>query len=181
MGDVIKWLDYWVKRGRKYEQDFKRTPAFDVQEQALLATLDGLSFDSILELGCGFGRVTQLLAGRYDVPVTALDISPDQLAAAALRVPSAEYIESSILGFEPAPRRWALVIAVEVLMHVPPSEIEATVAKLRELSSALIVTVDYDGPPAGLSAHNWAHDYNALFPEAERTRVGRQSISVVRL
>ena len=39
--------------------------------------------ESILEVGCGYGRVLCELAARLDVPLTGVDFSPTQLQAGA--------------------------------------------------------------------------------------------------
>lgn len=180
--DAVRWLNYWRQRGKGYEAAFRRSPAFEVQERALVDRLDGLEFGSVLEVGCGFGRITELVAGRYrDAAYTAVDVSPDMLASAAQKVPRARFIESSILDLDAEGATWDLVLAVEVLMHVPPDEIVATVEKLCSLAAKYLVTVDYAGTSVGLAAHNWAHDWELLLPDAERTLVGGQVINVVTL
>src|SRR6266536_3752138 len=79
---------YWLERGRNYMQE-KRTPAefHRLQERFLLEILRGsaLPMGRVLELGCGFGRITRLLAQTWpNAGITALDLSPEQLANARL-------------------------------------------------------------------------------------------------
>ena len=54
-----------------------------MQEEVLIAHLNNISgsFKSVLELGCGFGRITQLLLTNYNsiIEYLAIDISPDQI------------------------------------------------------------------------------------------------------
>lgn len=53
---------YWIKRGKKYKDEFSRhdirtTRIFRYQEQRLIDELDELKFETVLEVGCGFGRI----------------------------------------------------------------------------------------------------------------------------
>src|SRR6185295_18483506 len=74
---------YWMKRGKVYlEEEQSYAKYHRVQERFLFDTLRAgrLPMQNILELGCGFGRVTKLMAEHYpDANLVALDLSPDQL------------------------------------------------------------------------------------------------------
>lgn len=85
---------------------------------------DGLGPDrvsSALELGCGPGTWTSILAARAD-RVVAVDISSEMLAQArgamALH-PEVEFVRSDITKFDPRGRRFDRVISVRVLEYVP--------------------------------------------------------------
>lgn len=162
-------ISFWREAGRRYEAEFETGPAYEAQEQALMALLEGLRFRSVLEVGCGFGRITRLIAGRWpDVAITALDLSPDQLAATGAKVPGAELVESTFEDFDPGARRWDLVLASEFLMHVPPESIAEVVAKLRDLTTRDVVTVDWAvpyPPERPIADFNFCHDYAALYGE----------------
>src|SRR5436189_6457320 len=85
MSEAFNVNQYWLERGRnyiheKFPQEFHR-----LQEQFLLDILraSGIPMQRLLELGCGFGRITKLLAQTFpQARVTALDLSADQLAQA---------------------------------------------------------------------------------------------------
>jgi len=53
--------EYWTQRGKDYKKNFKYDDKFELQEQILIEYLKKYSFDSVLEVGCGFGRITKLL------------------------------------------------------------------------------------------------------------------------
>lgn len=154
---------YWRQRGETYEAKF-REEHYRAQEQALVNVLVGFDFGSVLEVGCGFGRIGELVAGlRPDATYTGIDLSPAMLEGARARVPGAELVESSLLDFKPG-RDYDLVLAVEVLMHVPPVDIERSVRKLLSLTGRNLVTLDWTTPlpRKKTSAHNFLHDYPAL-------------------
>lgn len=151
---------YWLNRGKTYERDFSYDARYTEQEKALAAILGRLDFTSVLEVGCGFGRIGEVVERlRPGIDYTGLDISPDQLDGARRRLPSATLIASPLEDFQPD-RRWDLVLAVEFLLHVPPDRIEEMVAKLKAMSAGHVVTLDWDTPVKGrIAPHNWRHDY----------------------
>lgn len=162
-------LGYWITRGKDYLRQFQRSPAFDQQELALTTYLSALDYSSVLEIGCGFGRITELVRPTADKYV-AIDVSPDQIEAARERVLDVEYWCSSIEDWTTT-RTFDLVLAVEVLMHVPPSRMPAVVSKMLDLSNGHVVTVDWTGEGVP-SRHNWRHDYATLFPQPRVVPIG---------
>jgi trans-aconitate methyltransferase len=170
------WTDYWKERGKRYEAGFVHTPLFEEQERALLTALAELEFGSVLEVGCGFGRVTALVMQSQPSLYTAIDVSAEMLASAKSQIPMVDFAQSAILDYKPG-RQWDLVLGVEVLMHIPPSDIAATVNHLRSLSAHHLVTLDYVGDRE-LAAHNWKHDYAHLMPGSREIDVGEQAIRI---
>lgn len=156
------------------------TPEHTAQEAALRQVLDTLEFESALEVGCGLARITSLLAGMVD-DLTAIDIGSDQVAVTRKRVPEAIVMQSSIQDFE-TERTWDLVLASEVLMHIPPSEIQAVCDKLRKLANRWVVTIDWTRAISKpIAPWNWRHDYRKLFDTVEgEIPTGLQSIFVIR-
>jgi SAM-dependent methyltransferase len=79
----------------------------------------------VLELACGSGRWTRLLAARAR-SVTAVDAAPEMLAIARQRVGNlpVEFIEADVFAWEP-PRRYDTVLFAFWLTHVPPARFAA--------------------------------------------------------
>jgi SAM-dependent methyltransferase len=75
----------------------------------------------VLELACGTGHWTPLLAARAR-SVTALDAAPEALALARQRVQGlpVEFIQTDVFAWEP-PRRYDTVFFAFWLTHVPPA------------------------------------------------------------
>jgi hypothetical protein len=58
--------EYWLARGKVYKDQFKYDPEKLVQEQLLLDHLKGMPpFRSVLEVGCGFGRITNIIISIF--------------------------------------------------------------------------------------------------------------------
>jgi trans-aconitate methyltransferase len=158
---------YWRKRGVSYEAAL--APGLqNAQETILLPFLAGLEFASVLDVGCGYGRLGVLLRERRpEVIYAGVDVSPDQLASAQRHLPGAELFEASFADFQVGDRRWDLVLSVQFLMHVTPEQVESAVRKLIRLSSRHVVVAEWALPRDGkISGHNFLHDYEALLGDA---------------
>jgi trans-aconitate methyltransferase len=164
---------HWRRRGQIYERDFPDGPVYAAQEIELLSILHRLHFGSVLDVGCGFGRIGRLVVDVFpDVPYTGVDVSAVMLSSARQRIPTGQFVESSLLKYDGPGAD--LVLAVEVLMHQPPEVIVAFVEKLRSLAARQVITVDWTEAGEGMRG-NFLHDYATLglVPLAV---VGRQTI-----
>jgi SAM-dependent methyltransferase len=79
----------------------------------------------VLELACGTGHWTRLLAARAR-SVTAVDAAPEVLALARRRVRGlpVDFIQADVLAWQP-PRRFDTVFFAFWLTHVPPARFAA--------------------------------------------------------
>jgi len=92
--------------------------------QRLLAVVDDLPIaGDVLELACGTGQWTPLLAARAD-SVTAVDAATEVLALARARTasPSVQFLEADLFEWQP-PRRYDTVFFAFWLSHVPPTRL----------------------------------------------------------
>jgi trans-aconitate 2-methyltransferase len=79
-------------------EDERTRPARD-----LLAQVPLVEARTIVDLGCGPGNSTELLAARYpDAEITGVDAAPDMLVAARKRLPSRSFVEADIASWAPA-------------------------------------------------------------------------------
>ncbi|HYJ01251.1 MAG TPA: class I SAM-dependent methyltransferase [Nitrososphaeraceae archaeon] len=168
--------EYWRERGKVYKKNFRYDKDKRLQEEFLLTHLNGISgsFKSVLELGCGFGRITKLLLTNYDniTEYLAVDISPDQIENAKTLISSAkisnkvklDFLVSDIQSLK-LDKQYDLVILSEVLLHILPTEIDSIVNKLISLTKRHIINIDWyeDQPPKTQAPHNFIHQYEALY------------------
>ena len=96
---------------------------------------------SILELGCGAGRITRQLV-RRGYRVTAVDESPEMLA----RVRDAETVEAVIEGLDVG-RRFDAVLLASNLVNAPPEQRRAFLETCRRHADLVII----EGLPLGWS------------------------------
>ena len=171
--------EYWVNTGARYRDEFRPGPAYDAQEAALVDVLGGISFDSVLEIGCGFGRLTRLVAERFKpARYIATDLNAEMTRQAFKHAGAAlpgdavfQRLEldelSQMLAEENVEEidklRADLVLAGEVLMHRRPDQVERDVDALAALASNYVVTVDWHMGDPYEAEGCYVHDYEALF------------------
>jgi SAM-dependent methyltransferase len=196
--------EYWMQQGKVYKSNFRRNSKFELQEKLLIEYLTNNVFSStlsdpqssfkpfsILEVGCGFGRITRLLLvtfGKSIKKYVAVDLSPDQIKNAkeyigypSMNAPSVRKIDNddsndqllqfvtsdiqSLRSNEGFAQSYDLVLACEVLLHVLPSEIEQVMHLLTEMSDKHIVNVDWyeEKNPKKVAPHNFIHQYEKLY------------------
>ena len=168
--------EYWRERGKVYKKNFRYDKDKRLQEEFLLTHLNGISgsFKSVLELGCGFGRITKLLLTNYDniTEYLAVDISPDQIENAKTLISSAklsnkvklDFLVSDIQSLK-LDKQYDLVILSEVLLHILPTEIDSIVNKLISMTKRHIINIDWyeDQPPKTQAPHNFIHQYETIY------------------
>jgi trans-aconitate 2-methyltransferase len=105
--------DWSAAQYLKFEDERTR-PARDLLSRVPLA-----SARVVADLGCGPGNSTELLAGRYPgAAITGVDTSPDMLAAARQRLPSASFVQADVATWAP-PADCDLVYANALFQWVP--------------------------------------------------------------
>lgn len=73
----------------------------------------------VVDIGCGPGNSTELLAERYaGARVTGMDASPDMLAAARKRLPKLDFVEGDVASWKPQ-RPADLIYGNAVFQWVP--------------------------------------------------------------
>lgn len=173
--------EYWIERGKGYEAEAIDRGWVSVENQPLFDLLDTMTFSSVLEVGCGFGRVGRAIMKHYpDVAYTGIDVSPDLIEAARKRLPDAELIVADLATWE-SDRQWDVVVSVSVLGHLLPTDIAAVIGKLRRWARNDLIAIDWDAPGQSTS-FQYGHDYLHLYGSALRYMrpYGRQSVFHVR-
>jgi len=168
--------EYWHERGKIYKKNFRYDKNKRLQEEFLITHLNNISgsFKTVLELGCGFGRITQLLLSNYNniSEYLAIDISPDQIENAKSLLSSSklpnqvklDFLVSDIQSLR-LDKEYDLVLLSEVLLHILPEDIDSIIKKLITLSKKHIINIDWyeDNPPKSQASHNFIHQYETLY------------------
>jgi len=126
-------IDYYRARAGEYDEWWFRTgrydrgPEFNASwradvgevERALTEWLNARRPHNVLELACGTGLFTRLLAPKID-RLTAIDASPEVLAINRARVAAGnvEYVETDLFKWQPQERYDAVFFSFW-LSHVP--------------------------------------------------------------
>ena len=174
MSSAYNPREYWLARGKAYKDQFRYDPEKQLQEELLLDCLKSIPpFQTVLEIGCGFGRISNLILSNFPAikEYVATDMSPDQLKTANTFVKSDKirFIESDVQSLQ-LDKKYDLVIAVSVLLHILPDEIDQVMAKLAGLSATHIINVDYyeEGQIRQVASHNFLHPYEKIYKSLHR-------------
>ncbi|MEU7608284.1 class I SAM-dependent methyltransferase [Micromonospora sp. NPDC049204] len=119
-GLLAEQMAYYRAGAAEYDRPY--TEYEDLQR--LLAVVDDLPIaGDVLELACGTGQWTSLLAARAH-SVTAVDAASEVLALARARTasPTVQFIEADLFEWQP-PRRYDIVFFAFWLSHVPPARL----------------------------------------------------------
>jgi SAM-dependent methyltransferase len=162
---------YWLQRGRTYiGEERLDAPYYRLQEQFLIGVLasSGMPLGRIVEIGCGYGRITKLLAENFpQARIFALDLSPNQLENArryCAGLPNITFGQYDIYSSEPLPEApYDAAVAIEVLLHHPPEAVR-NVSERLSAAATHVVNLDWSEDwPGDRPEHVWIHDYQALF------------------
>jgi SAM-dependent methyltransferase len=123
------WLDADGPRGEEYDGRFARLAAqgHDVHGEADLVASLGLH--SVLDAGCGTGRVAMELA-RRGLDVVGVDLDPEMLAAARAKAPLLRWVESDLAGVDLGRTFDGIVMAGNVMIFLTPGTEGAVVRNL---------------------------------------------------
>lgn len=171
------YADYWRHEGKLSHIDslsFRLTKEHEAQEDSIRSAVLDHDPKSILEIGAGWGRIAKLIRDAgVEAKYLALDLSYDRLKQI-----KDKSIDKKVADFftyaSPDFGQYDLVLAVELLMHIPPDIIEDFVAKMKIYANDTIIILDYDPEQRRdieLADHNFLHEYDRLFPDAKSYQV----------
>lgn len=175
---------YWSDMGPWLAGPGAATREHKDTERLLRTELRKLApISNVLDVGCGRGRLAAVLAKVLPkAHYTGIDVGLDQGVAVMNVRPDGVFYQSALQDFDPG-QKWDLVLVSEVLMHIPPDEIERAVDRLFKLSSKWIVAVEWTEPMPGVEPAywNWIHDYAGMFGDhiVRSTKSHAQTLYVI--
>ena len=110
----------------------------------LLARVEPLEADSLLDAGCGEGETLARLGAGLPLRTVAVDLSPEAVEFTAQRFPQVEVSRESVLDLPFADGEFELVLCLEVLEHIEGPE--AALAELGRVTSEHLVISVPDEP-----------------------------------
>ena len=93
-------------------------PAYINQELLIVDWLKGKYFQNGLELGPGFGRITNLIA-PYVENLTLVEINKRAVKKLSVQFPTARILNKAAEDFDQWNGGYGLIVAVEILVHIP--------------------------------------------------------------
>lgn len=177
---------YW-QAGGPYIATEAVSPEHILAEERLAVLLLGLGdVDSVLDVGCGQGRVAALLKRVVpDAYYFGVDLGTSQVEATAHIRPDGTVYQSRLQDFVPDDQ-WDVVVCSEVLMHVPPADMPGVAEMLLKATRRFLVLIEWVPDPWELeqpiAPWNWPHDYEALLgPFDSVERIYRQNLMLRRM
>jgi trans-aconitate methyltransferase len=169
-GPQVNLEKFWLKRGKTYFYGEKnRYPLLEIPEY-----LKDISFNSVLEFGCGAGKVTKFILDNFKVDdYVAFDMSPDQLnhAREQCQKYKVDFQLSQIQKFT-TNKKFDLVIGTGVLCHIHPNDIVAVIQQLLSYTKKHFIHVDSEpflpiwnnyNPKYTRAIHTYRHDWNQIY------------------
>lgn len=155
---------YWTLRGRTYfaEEAHLRGPGSPSEEQERYLTdwLRRLSPSSVLEVGCGYGRLLRAVGDRLRIRrLVGVDFSATQLVRARHYASAAQVAlaDAECLPFRDG--EFDLVYTAGVMMHVPPALDVPVRRELLRVASRHVVHLE----DQATYEHAWARDHAAPY------------------
>lgn len=165
---------FWAERGVE--------PALrdEEEDKFILGHLNKLSFKSVLDIGCGDGRMADLIFKNFNIErYVGIDLSKDRLMMLEKKSYPAtlvygDYLKTIFPQFD-------LIIASHVLLHIHPFNIKDFIRKMTN-ESKHIIHIDYFPVPGKehkeMEYYNFLHPYPELYPDTNKLNIYRYSDQV---
>lgn len=160
--------DFWQSFGEHYYERYANKKPYVIKQETLLVEqLKQMQFNTVLEFGCGFGRMTRVLCEHYTIPrYVAFDISNHQIENAKKYCTGfdVEFMVSSIRDFQ-TNEKFDLVLAPEILMHIEPKDIEYVIKKMSGYATQYYIQTNQTyvpGQKIRRGTHTFYHDYDSI-------------------
>lgn len=144
------WITGSGARGDAYDRRFADLAATGVDVHGEVGLLERLGVGSVLDAGCGTGRVAIELARRgHDV--AGVDLDPTMLEAARAKAPQVPWLEADLADFRFDRLFDAVVMAGNVMIFLAPGQEAAVVANVsRHLGPGGVLVAGFSLRPGGM-------------------------------
>lgn len=126
-----RWLQTRSVSGASYDATYDRRAAAGENVHGEADFVERFAPSSVLDGGCGTGRVGRELA-RRGVSVTGVDIDPEMLATARLKAPEIDWRIGDLATIDLARRFDAVVLAGNVMIFLAPGSESAVVENISQ-------------------------------------------------
>jgi SAM-dependent methyltransferase len=147
----------------------------------IFSLMKGLSFNSVLDAGCGTGVLLQQILAEYPkVHLTGSEFSPQGLEFAQKRLPNADFHVLD-LSRETLERKFDLVTCIDVLEHIPDDR--AALKNLLAMTAGYLILSLPLGPlykfKAEVDRMGHVHGYSRAELEGKIREAGFEIIKVI--
>ncbi|MCA9829817.1 MAG: class I SAM-dependent methyltransferase [Dehalococcoidia bacterium] len=166
-----RWLNTRRTSGDDYDASYVRRAAAGENVHGEVDFIQGFNPQSVLDAGCGTGRVARELA-RRGIEVCGVDIDPGMLGTAQQKAPDLDWRLGDLAMIDAGRRFDLAVMAGNVMIFVTPGTETVVIANMaRHLNAGGYLIAGFQLQPAGLSIEH----YDELAAEAGLSLVERWS------
>lgn len=144
----IESREKFHKQAEKYDSGNKGKHARSLYE-SVINKLDELSFNNLLDVGCGTGNLLKLISTRYDVQISGVDLTPKMLNITRIKLgdeADLKVADSEELPFDND--KFDMVICTDSFHHYPhPEKVLAEIRRVLQQDGMLLIADPYTPAP----------------------------------
>lgn len=144
----IESREKFHKQAEKYDSGNKGKHARSLYE-SVINKLDELSFNNLLNVGCGTGNLLKLISTRYDVQISGVDLTPKMLNITRIKLgdeADLKVADSEELPFDND--KFDMVICTDSFHHYPhPEKVLAEIRRVLQQDGMLLIADPYTPAP----------------------------------
>lgn len=177
---TVPWSKDFVRNfwNDQAEMIHDRYGHLDHDHQVLCHLFETYQPGSILDVGCGSGRLFGIYAQYGIQDVVGIDISDRALVLANQRFPGVPTICKSIEDLEFPSHRFDMAICNRVLQHVPPLHVSAAVEKLCSWCNIIYINELSNTDDLNENFYMMCHDYVSLFSKQNFTMLDHGTLGL---
>jgi SAM-dependent methyltransferase len=170
-GEQNRWLQTRAVSGEAYDSTYERRAAAGENVHGEADFVQAFAPKSVLDAGCGTGRVGRELA-RRGIEVIGVDIDEEMLETARRKAPDVEWRLADLATAELGRTFDAIVMAGNVMIFLTPGTEQEVVANMaRHLQPGAVLIAGFQLQPGGLTLE----EYDAAAAAAALTLAERWS------
>ena len=144
----IESREKFNKQAEKYDSGNKGKHARSLYE-SVINKLDEISFNNLLDVGCGTGNLLSLINSRYDVQIAGVDLTPKMLNIARIKL--GDEAELKVADSEKLPfddNKFDMAICTDSFHHYPhPEKVLTEIGRVLEQDGMLLIADPYTPTP----------------------------------
>jgi ubiquinone/menaquinone biosynthesis C-methylase UbiE len=144
----IESREKFHKQAEKYDSGNKGKHARSLYE-SVINKLDELSFNNLLDVGCGTGNLLKLISTRYDVQISGVDLTPKMLNITRIKLgdeADLKVADSEELPFDND--KFDMVVCTDSFHHYPhPEKVLAEIRRVLQQDGMLLIADPYIPTP----------------------------------
>ena len=154
-GEANRWLQNRSVSGDVYDATYERRAAAGENVHGEADFVERFAPASVLDAGCGTGRVGRELA-RRGVHVVGVDLDPEMLATARQKAPTVEWRLADLANVDLGRSFDAVVMAGNVMIFLAPGSEPAVVANMaRHLQPEGLLIAGFQIMPGRLTSERY--------------------------